>query len=174
MKKATALLLFVMLFSVTVSLAYFMGIRINTSQSYPPGVYVVSTAPTYEKNDLVLFCPPNTAIITEAIKRGYIDTGRCDSGTVPIMKRIVGLAGDYVEFTPTITINHSILPDSIRLHADGANRPLPQLPPFTVSDNAFFAYSDHAPRNSFDSRYFGEVPTASILGTIRPLMLFPI
>lgn len=173
-KAAKYWLLSISIFTAAVSLAYFIGIRINTSKSFPPGVYIVSKANTYNKNDLVLFCPPNKAVIQDAIERGYIDTGRCDSGTVPIIKRIVGMSGDYVEFTPSVKINNSVLPGSIRLKVDGENRALPQLPPFTVSINSFFAYSDHAPRNSFDSRYFGDVPMENIIGTIRPLVLFPL
>jgi conjugative transfer signal peptidase TraF len=167
-------LIYLSIFTVIVSITYFMGIRVNTSKSFPPGMYIVSDAKVYNKNDLVLFCPPNKAVIQDAIERGYIDTGRCDSGTVPIIKRIVGMSGDYVEFTPTVKINNSELQGSIRLKVDGENRALPQLLPFTVSTNSFFAYSDHAPRNSFDSRYFGDVPMENILGNIRPLVLFPL
>lgn len=173
-KAAKYWLLSISIFTATVSLAYFIGIRINTSKSFPPGVYIVSKADTYKRNDLVLFCPPNKAVIQDAIERGYIDIGRCESGTVPIIKRIVGLTGDYVKFTPTVKINNSELQGSIRLKVDGENRALPQLAPFTVSNNSFFAYSDHAPRNSFDSRYFGDVPMENIIGTIRPLALFPL
>lgn len=173
-KTAKYWLLSISIFTAAVSLAYFIGIRINTSKSFPPGIYIVSKANSYNKNDLVLFCPPNKAVIQDAIERGYIDTGRCDSGTVPIIKRIVGMSGDYVEFTPAVKINNSELPGSIRLKVDGENRALPQLPPFTVSINSFFAYSDYAPRNSFDSRYFGDVPMENILGNIRPLVLFPL
>ncbi|WHF58035.1 conjugative transfer signal peptidase TraF (plasmid) [Shewanella xiamenensis] len=175
MSKATKYwLLSISIFTAAVSVAYFIGIRINTSKSFPPGIYIVSKANSYKKNDLVLFCPPNKAVMQDAIERGYIDTGRCESDTVPIIKRIVGMSGDYVEFTPTVKINNSELPGSISLQVDGENRALPQLPPFTVSINSFFAYSDYAPRNSFDSRYFGDVPMENIIGTIRPLVLFPL
>ena len=151
---------------------YGAGIRINFSHSYPPGIYLVSKAHVYERNDLVLFCPPNNAAIHTAKARDYIRSGRCDSSTVPMIKRIVGLAGERVEFTPTILINGVALTDSERLITDSQHRPLTQLPNFMIPENSFFAYSDHAPKTSFDSRYFGAVPMTNIIGHIAPLYIF--
>lgn len=167
------ILIFSLLITIILTVLYLAGIRVNTSSSYPPGLYLVSEANQYKENDLVLFCPPPGHAMTLAMERRYIDPGHCPSGTTPVMKRIIALAGDQIEFTPTITVNGEALPDSIRLSVDSLGRPLPQLASFTVPEQAFFAYSEHAPRNSFDSRYYGAVPLHNIIGHIRPLLLFP-
>ncbi|MGI2002049.1 conjugative transfer signal peptidase TraF [Shewanella frigidimarina] len=164
----------ILLFLFLIFSSYQLGIRINNSQSYPPGIYLLSSTNHYDKNELILFCPPaNNPAILEALERDYIDSGRCDAGTVPIIKRIVGLEGDSVKFTPFIEINNVPLKDSIRLKLDGQKRQLPQIDNFTVPPGHFFAYSEHAPKYSFDSRYFGPVPIKNILGKIKPLILFP-
>ncbi len=78
-------------------LAYQQGYRLNTSHSYPFGVYRLAPFTTnYSVGDLVLFCPPKSEIIQQALDRKYIEYGRCNSKTVPIIKRIAALEYDRV------------------------------------------------------------------------------
>jgi conjugative transfer signal peptidase TraF len=89
--------------------AYLKGYRLNTSHSYPAGIYQLTPQmDNFHKGDLVLFCPPDNEVIKTAITRGYLDTGRCKSGSVPIIKRIVALPYDRVTLDKLIYINNRV------------------------------------------------------------------
>ncbi len=160
---------------VLTTLAYLNGYRLNTSHSYPPGLYQLEAhTDSYKTGDLVLFCPPNNDAITTAIARGYLDAGRCNSGSVPIIKRIAAIGHDTVTLDKFIHINGNILPDTTVLIEDSEHRP---LTPFTfkgqhqfiLPPDTTFMYSDYAPSTSFDSRYFGWVAVKDIQGIIKPI-----
>ncbi|PST87296.1 conjugative transfer signal peptidase TraF [Photobacterium sp. NCIMB 13483] len=159
--------------SVTVGFAaigFSIGYRWNESISYPPGLYrLTQSSTTYQKGDLVLFCPPNNAAIQMAKNRGYLKFGTCDGGVTPVMKRIVGTSGDKITFNHTIHINGHKLDRTYLLKEDGEHRPLPQLSNFTIEKNHVFVISDHLPTVSFDSRYYGAVPATNIIGHIMPI-----
>lgn len=165
-------LLLVVVFSLSyLGLAY--GYRYNTSHSYPSGLYRLDLlSRDYAKGDLVLFCPPNNAAINLAISRGYLDEGRCESGSVPVIKRIAATEFDSVTLDKMIVINGKTLPNTTILKADSQHRPLvpyklKEKGSFTVPANTVFLYSDYAPRKSFDSRYFGIVAIKDIKGKIK-------
>ena len=156
-------------------LAYLNGYRFNASHSYPPWLYQLEAyAYSYKAGNLVLFCPPNNNAISTAIERGYLDAGRCKSGSVPIIKRIAAIGHDRVTLNGFIHVNGHPLPHTTVLTEDSEHRPLRPftlkgqqhfvLPPETV-----FVYSDYAPETSFDSRYFGLVAVKDIQGIIKPI-----
>ena len=158
--------------------AYTYGYRLNTSQSYPPGVYVISEVKDqYQVQDLILFCPPEGPIILTALERNYINEGPCNAGTVPMIKRIAATAGYDVLLDEVIFINGLPLSDTIIQTQDRQLRPLTafshhgrhafMLPPETV-----FVYSEYAPTHSFDSRYFGYVSMDNIHGIVKPVLLW--
>ncbi|WP_394230733.1 conjugative transfer signal peptidase TraF [Shewanella colwelliana] len=163
------------LLAVLAGLAYLNGYRFNISHSYPPGLYQLEVRTYSDKTgDLVLFCPPNNNAISTAIARGYLDAGRCKSGSVPIIKRIAAIAHDTVTLNEFIHVNGNILPDTTVLTEDSEHRP---LTPFTfkgqhqfiLPPETAFVYSDYAPETSFDSRYFGFVAVKDIQGIIKPI-----
>jgi conjugative transfer signal peptidase TraF len=169
------LLWLTVLLSTFALFAYLGGYRVNTSHSYPPGLYQLTPKRSpYHQGDLVLFCPPNNDAINTAIIRGYIDTGRCKSGSSPIIKRIVALEHDRITIDVFIYINGHVLPNSAVLKEDGRQRPLTPFTQkghrqFVMPKGTVFVYSDYAPRTSFDSRYFGPVPLNHIQGIIKPV-----
>ncbi|GIU51310.1 putative conjugal transfer protein TraF [Shewanella sairae] len=165
------------LFSLSFT-AYAYGYRLNTSSSFPPGVYVIdSIKAEYQTNDLVLLCPPDNHSVRIALVRGYIGSGQCKSQTTPMIKRIAATYGDNVVLDSTITVNGHELPYTTIQSHDSRQRP---LTPFALNGNRqfripyqhVFVYSDYAPSNSFDSRYFGFVPVENIQGTVKPALLF--
>ena len=159
-------------------LAYQQGYRLNTSQSYPPGLYLLNALAThYQVGDLVLFCPPDNDAIKLGLDRQYIEAGRCHSHTVPIIKRIAAMEFDSVALDALISINDQILPNTTILTLDAKERPLPAYTyrdkqTFVMPHDTAFLYSDHAPKISFDSRYFGIVPLKNIQGIIKPIWIF--
>jgi conjugative transfer signal peptidase TraF len=76
---------------------------------------------------------------------------------MPLIKRVVGVAGDLVTATDAgMEINGQSVPNSRPLDLDTQGRTLPHLRgSFTLKQGEIWAAGEHP--NSFDSRYFGPV-----------------
>ncbi len=158
--------------------AHTYGYRLNTSQSYPPGLYVISDVKVKcHLNDLILFCPPDNHAIHIALERGYVYKGGCIGGSAPMIKRIAATQGDDVALNGVISINGLSLLDTIILDQDLRQRPLTAFTlnehiEFMVPFDNVFVYSEYAPKYSYDSRYFGPVPVSNIKGIATPVLLW--
>ncbi len=147
------------------------GIRLNTSPSLPFGLYRVtpdSSAP------LVEFCP-GEPVASFANARGYRQAGSCPDGGTPLMKPIAARAGDVVEVTAAgVRVNGNLIRNSAPRTRDTGGRPLTPWPAgrYTVPSGMVWLVSGYHAR-SFDSRYFGPVPTAIIKDHLRPLLVLP-
>jgi conjugative transfer signal peptidase TraF len=145
----------------------FLGIRFNSSPSLPVGLYIVTTD---EHANLVEFCP-SEPFASLSIARGYRDQGVCADGAAPLLKPVVASAGDFVELSPTgISVNGRFLRNTAPLSKDSKGR---QLQPwafgrYTVARGTVWVASSYHPR-SFDSRYFGPLPTSAIRHHLKPL-----
>ena len=108
-----------------VSIAKWMGYRINTTPSVPVGIWRVLPLPAkIERGQIVSLCPPPIATFIEARARGYLSHGRCPGGLEPMLKPVAAIAGDAVEQTPSgLVLNGKPLPDSVALAADSAGLP---------------------------------------------------
>lgn len=118
------------------------------------------------------FCPPATDVFLEARRRGYLHRGACPGELEPMLKVLAGLPGDEVlQTSEALFINGRVLPHSKALEADAQGWPLPALAArrFVVRAGEGIFVGDH-PR-SFDSRYFGPLPLASIEGEARHISL---
>jgi conjugative transfer signal peptidase TraF len=132
----------------------------NVSASAPVGVYHVIFG-DIRRGDLVLVRPPQE-IAQFAAERGYLPLG------APLVKRIAALSGDDVcVFKEAVIINGK--PVARRLEKDGAERLLPRWYGCReLADNELFLLMDAVP-DSFDSRYFGPVSVANVIGRLVPL-----
>lgn len=131
----------------------------NASASAPIGLYrVVSGAP--ERGDFVLVRIPKS-IEKLAAFRGYLPAG------VPLIKRVAAVAGDDVcAFSGAIIVNGEIVARQCK--ADRAGRFLPRWNECQeLVQGELFLLGD-AP-DSFDSRYFGPVTSARVIGRLAPL-----
>ena len=131
----------------------------NASASLPIGLYrILPGGP--RRGDLVLVRPPENAAIL-ADHRGYLPAG------VPLVKRIAAVGGDRVcAVGGVVFINGQIV--AHQLSADRAGRPLPRGSGCKVlGGDEIFVLADAA--DSFDSRYFGPVPTTTIIGRLVAL-----
>lgn len=131
----------------------------NASASAPIGLYrVASGAP--ERGDFVLVRLPKS-IEKLAATRGYLPAG------VPLIKRIAAVAGDDVcAFSGAIIVNGEIVVRQRK--ADRAGRSLPRWNECReLVQGEFFLLGD-AP-DSFDSRYFGPVTSARVIGRLAPI-----
>jgi len=149
------------------------GLRLNKTESLPMGIYQVEeTDPAMiERGSIVMACPEQSEVQTEARDRGYLPYGfGCPGGFAPLFKIAMALPGDVVNATPEgITINGQPIANTSRLTTDGEGRALPPLPESgEVPPGKVWLLSDYAPR-SWDSRYFGPVPLGTVYGLARPV-----
>ena len=129
-------------------LAHASGFRINPTPSLPKGLYRLAEGPP-AKGDLVTFCLQGE-FAELALQRGYLQAGSCPSGLRPLLKRLAGLPGDYIEANAL----------AIR-SVDSQGRHMPSvLRSGVIPSGMAFVLADHA--GSFDSRYFGCVPLQSL------------
>jgi conjugative transfer signal peptidase TraF len=136
----------------------------NPTPSAPPGLYTVSLPSQLRVGDMVIVAVP-PAYRQLVVARHYIGIG------VPLLKRIVGLDGDLVcEHDGAVAVDGRPLAHA--LPSDGRGRLMPVWEGCRrLASGEFFALMDRSPY-SLDSRYFGPLPTALILGKASPLWLF--
>ncbi len=153
---------------------YHMPLRLNLTPSLPAGFYAVSyTGVRLSANQTVLVClPGETARL--ARERGYIGRGDCPDGSEPLLKRIAAIPGDTVTVSADgIAVNGAMIPNTAPLRRDSAGRTLAAMPPgrYPVKPGAYWLIANADPR-SFDSRYYGPLSAASVIGDARPLVTF--
>ncbi len=154
--------------------AQLAGVRINTSNSIPKGVYWLTNRPV-AVGEYVIFCPPNTRIFQEARARGYIQPGFCHGGFGHMMKHVAAIAGDTVSTMGSgVWVNGVRLPYSHAYALDGHGRSLPSWISnhYTLKRSELLLMTDQSAR-SFDARYFGVLNQTHVQAVIRPLITFP-
>lgn len=161
-----------MMLSVPIALfclGQFAGLRVNLTPSFPLGVWRIEPL---EKpagvGDVVFICPPRTAKFAMALARGYLRPGSCAGGLSPLIKEIVAVAEADVRIASSITIDGRPLLHSSIHHIDAAGRRLTSWSGGVVPAGEVFLHSDFA--GSYDSRYFGPIPAAGILGRAVPVL----
>jgi conjugative transfer signal peptidase TraF len=155
--------------------ARFAGLRINTTDSMPRGLWRVEQDKPIERGDIVAICPPENRVIREATGRGYIPVGDCPGGYEPLVKPVAAVGGDVVTVAPDgIAVNDKSIENTAQLARDSADRPLHPMPAGTyrVESGQLWLLSGHDPR-SFDSRYFGPMPVSSVQAVARPVWVIP-
>jgi conjugative transfer signal peptidase TraF len=158
--------------AAVLSVADSAGYRLNMTASMPTGLWRVTPAPPQIiRGMIVVYCLENSRTARMALERGYISAGRCPSGTEPLFKPVVAVAGDIVTITPSgISVNDSLLTSSSPLTADPAGRPLAgAFGAFQVARGEVWLLS-HYTNLSFDSRYSGPVRTDNIIGVAYPVL----
>lgn len=133
----------------------------NPSASAARGWYAVVPSSHLRAGDLVLARLPS-GIARFAATRGYLPE------TVPILKRIAAVAGQQVCEQHGIVRIDGAVTARARRH-DGAGRPLDSWSGCHAlrPDELFFLNLDH--EGSFDSRYFGPLDRADVIGKAIPL-----
>lgn len=134
----------------------------NASASVPIGLYSVRPVDGLEVADLVAVQPPDrVAGFLDA--RGYLPLG------VPLMKRVAALPGQSVCRTADIVAVDGIAMATAR-QLDRLGRPLPAWQGcHRIADGEVFLMNWQHP-GSLDGRYFGPLPSNSIIGRAVPLL----
>ncbi len=170
---AAKLIVFPILFlSVVVSAFWFGDLTLNTTASLPLGIW---RQQRFERIDeslrgrFVIFCPPDTEVFRSAKDAGILQSGVCPGSYTPLLKQVVGLPGDVVEYSDGLSINGMSLPNSsIRLLSFKPD--LPRFRRLVVPKDHLWLMSSYSPA-SFDSRYFGLVDIERVVGLAEPLIV---
>jgi conjugative transfer signal peptidase TraF len=146
-----------------------VGLRVNRTHSFPPGVYwVAPKAPRV--GDLVTFEPPDTPPFQMALARGYIGKGGIRFYEC-MLKRLVAIGGDAVSIEDAgVTVNGRMLVNSKPMPVDAAGRPMPvvRLHDYRLAPSEVLLMSDYSPE-SFDGRYFGPIPRTQLQSVAWPV-----
>lgn len=143
------------------------GVRINTTPSLPVGLYIKADT----DSNLVEFCPVGPSAVLAA-NRGYRTVGNCPDGASPLLKPVIARTGDVVDLTAAgINVNSQPIPNTAPLSMDTNHRALKHFPygRYVVAQDEVWVASSYN-RRSFDSRYYGPVPTRNIRAHFRALL----
>ncbi len=133
----------------------------------PNKVQGASMEPNFQNNDFIL-----TSKITYRFRgpeRGDVIVFKAPSNPdIDYIKRIIGLPGDTVTIqNGQVYVNGSLIDESFTSAAtnvwDGGFSK--EDVPFKVPDDELFVMGDNRPRSS-DSREFGPIPIASVIGQV--------
>jgi conjugative transfer signal peptidase TraF len=144
------------------------GLRLNSTGSLPLGIYMVSTA---ADANLVEFCPPEPYSQISVV-RGYRSPGICPDGDDPLLKPVISKPGDTVVFSEVgLQINGVLLRNTAPISRDSRGRPLTHFPfgAYQARSDSVWVASSYHPL-SFDSRYFGPIPTYAIRNRLKALL----
>lgn len=136
-------------------------ILVNTSPSEPTGLYVRSPL-SPEVGRIIAFRPPRGAY-------PYVADAMPARARTSILKAVRGGAGDLVcADERRVLVNGQVWPAAVRI--DRRGRALPQWRDCRrLAADELFVLSTRIP-SSFDSRYYGPVNRAEILGVYTPLL----
>ena len=133
----------------------------NASASAPVGLYLRLDEARVSRGDLVLVEPP-FVVARFADERHYLPLG------VPLIKRVAALSGSTICGRGDI-VSIDGKAQLKRQKTDGKGRPLPAWSGCHRLDaDEVFLAMEGVP-GSFDGRYFGALPTATIKGQLVPL-----
>lgn len=148
---------------------YGAGFRINWTPSYPLGLWrIAPLSRPVHLGDRIFICPPDIDTFRQALARGYLRRGLCPGWFSPLIKTVVASSGQRVEIGRTVTVDGHELPHSTLQPVDGSGRVLTPAVDGIVPPGMVFLHSPY--RGSYDSRYFGPVPVAGVLGLAEPVL----
>jgi conjugative transfer signal peptidase TraF len=159
--------------AVIASAGTFGGYRINTTPSFPLGLWrIEALSREVRVGDTLFICPPAEApAIKLARERLYLPAGLCKGGMAPLIKTVVALPGQTIAIEgDQVVIDGELLAHSSIQVKDGQGRVLPTYAGGVVPLGALFVHSDYVA--SFDSRYFGPIPAGGVLGLAREVLTF--
>ncbi|MBY2973115.1 conjugative transfer signal peptidase TraF [Rhizobium leguminosarum] len=144
------------------------GYRLNLTPSEPLGLWrIEGLYRDVAVGDLVFVCPPVNDTFDAARRRGYLRWGSCTGGFAPLIKTVAALARQRVEIGDQVVIDGRPIKESSVRTKDGKGRVLVPYAGGIVPPGYLFLHSSF--EGSYDSRYFGPVPDAGILGLARPV-----
>ncbi|QPC88920.1 conjugative transfer signal peptidase TraF (plasmid) [Mesorhizobium sp. NBSH29] len=152
-------------------ISWLVGLRLNLTPSYSLGLWRIGAMDRpAAAGDLVFVCPPDTPAFRLGRERGYLHRGLCPGSFSPLIKTVAAIEGQHVEVGASVSIDGRPLAHSQLHAADAQGRELAPFAGGIVPPAHLFLYSDYA--GSYDSRYFGPIPSAGLLGRAHPVLTF--
>lgn len=140
------------------------GLYINVTASEPIGIYRAVSYQELKYGDYVVFDVPDSAAI--AVERGWMREGQ------RMLKKVYALPGDTYQITDEEILVKGSTAGPV-FDRDREGEALPKLRgDFTVRADYFLPIASRKP-NSFDGRYFGDVPQSLIIKKVEPILLIP-
>ncbi len=147
------------------------GLRLNLTPSEPLGLWRIAPLDRdVAVGDLVFICPPAGPASAFGLTRGYLRRGLCAGGTAPLIKTVAAVAGADIGIGADVMVDGAQLPHSRLSPVDGEGRSIAPWAGGVVPPSHLFLHSPFA--GSYDSRYFGPIPQAGLLGLARPVLVF--
>ena len=133
----------------------------NASASVPIGLYAVHPAGALSIGELLVVAPPEP-LATFLAERRYLPKG------VPLLKHVAALPGQTIcRAGDAITVDGTVL--GVALDRDHLGRPLPTWQGCHVVAAGEVFLMNRRSAASLDGRYFGPLPTTTIVGRADPL-----
>ena len=157
--------------AVLVAAAKSLGLMISeTDSAARAGIYRL-TMTRFKRGDLVVACLPRE-IAREGRERGYLEAGPCPGNAEPVAKVVGALPGDLLDVESSRTcVNGLCFGNSAVAQNDTIGRALSHVGfgKRVVAPNQIwlFGFND---RKSWDSRYFGPLPSANVRGKAQPIL----
>lgn len=150
---------------------WFDGYRINTTPSYPLGLWRIQpVARDVIVGDRVFICPPDNRVFRTARERGYLRPGLCPGGFGPLIKTVAATTGHRVDVNESVMIDQRPLAHSQIEKLDGQRRSISRFTGGIVPHGFVFLHSDFV--GSYDSRYFGPIPKTGLLGLAEEVLTY--
>ena len=131
-------------------------IRVNGSSMYP----------TLKDGDIMILNKIHYHL--KDIKR--FDIVVIKTNKSPIIKRIIGLPGDKIEYKNNeLYVNDEKVEENFS-HAEIDDYNIDELGSTTVPENSYFVLGDNR-KNSMDSRYYGFIEEKNIVGRAKTIIL---
>lgn len=160
------------IFTLAYGVPQLAGLRLNTTTSMPRGLYRSVGGPV-TSGAWVSVCLPSE-IARFGVERGYLGAGSCPDGTEPVLKVVAAVAGDVVEVTADgVAVCGELLAHSRPLERDRGGRELAAYSAGAraLAPDELWLHSPFEER-SWDSRYFGPIPSACVIDVVAPLVTF--
>ena len=133
----------------------------NATASAPIGFYTIEPADALDVPELVAITPPEP-LERFIVQRGYVGRG------VPLLKRVLGLPGQRIcRSGATITVDGVEMGEA--LERDRMGRDLPVWQGCRIIHDGELFLMNWDVQDSLDGRYFGPIPTSSVIGRALPL-----
>lgn len=147
------------------------GFRVNVTPSQPLGLWrIVEPDRPVAAGDLVFICPPQTDAMRQARLRGYLRFGLCPSYVAPLIKTVAATSGQMIEAGRHVHVDGKPLAHSQVALEDGQGREMTPYGGGAVPEGTVYLHSEFP--GSFDSRYFGPLPSGGILGLARKVWTY--
>lgn len=166
MQRKLPLIISILCLSLLFLVSTFYGEKyfvFNSTDSLPEGFYRIIKKSEYGLGDLVVFPIPDSV-------KGIVTDRHWLPKDGLLIKNIVGVPGDSFSTLDGKYIVKNELIGSI-LKNDSEGRPMPVFCKKDTVESGFLV-ARRGVKTSFDSRYFGALPSEKIIGVAEPFFLF--